>query len=473
MKTLHLFDTGLIGSTYNVRTVPGAVVKHEGNPLFAEGNFDTPPLFWEARYDNGYPNVFFDPVQKLYRCYYTSIVFDETSSETSLEERAEGAVYKARGSRITALLYAESEDGFVFRKPALGVTEFMGSKENNIIRLYAHGSCVFFDSHETAAEKRYKLITRDDHYPRKLCTAFSADGIHFTELMPVPGLAYEMPGDTHNFVYWEENLNRYILITRMFNRELRTSARSESADFINWTKPREILKGAGLDDQIYSMIVFKNQDLYFGLPSVFHAGDGALRHHDSVDIQLAYSGDTVNWDRIAPGQQFIPRGMGIYPNGAYDCGCCFASAPVEDKEQLRIYYMGGNGSHYRFRETGLCLATVHKDKLAGVAPVKEDEEAVYTTIRMQLNSRGLCIRADLKDTGNFTAALLDSSHKELEGYGFEQFSYTLMENGLYDLKWNQRPLDFILKEFYLQLRFKDAILYNIKGDMDTHPVHPV
>lgn len=473
MKTFHLFDTGLTGNTYNVKTVTGTIVKHEGNPLFTEGLFDTPSLFWEARYDNGYPNVFFDPVQKLYRCYYTSIVFDEASSETTLEKRAAGAVYKARGSRIAALLYAESEDGFVFKKPALGVTEFMGSKENNIIRLYAHGSCVFYDPHETVLDKRYKLIARDDHFPRKLCTAFSADGIHFTELAPIPKLAYEMPGDTHNFVYWDDDLSRYILITRMFNRELRTAARSESADFINWTKPREILKGSGLDDQIYSMTVFKNRNMYFGLPSVFHAGDGAFWHHDCVDIQLACSGDTVNWDRTAPGQPFIPRGKGMYPNGEYDCGCCFASAPVEDKEQLRIYYMGGNGSHYRFRETGLCLATVHKDKLAGIAPVKGDDEAVYTTIRMQLNSSGLCLSADLKEGGSFTAALVDAGHKEIEGYGFEEFSYALMENGLYDLKWNQRPLDFILKEFCLKLRFKNAVLYNIKGDMDTHPVHPV
>lgn len=473
MKTFHLFDSGLTKSTYNVKIVTGAVVKHGSNPLFREGNFDMPSLFWEARYDNGYPNVFFDPDKKLYRCYYTSIVLDKVSSETSLAQRAAGAVYKARGSRITALLYAESEDGLVWSKPSLGVTEFMGSRENNVIRLYAHGSCVFWDPHEADCSRRYKMIARDDHFPRKLCTAYSGDGIHFTDLTPIPELAYEMPGDTHNYVYWDDSRMRYILITRMFNRELRTSARSESPDFINWTKPREILKGAGPDDQIYSMTFFKNRDLYFGLPSVFHAGDGALSHHDCIDIQLAYSGDTVNWDRIAPGEHFIPRGRGRYPDGEYDCGCCFASAPVEEGDQLRIYYMGGNGSHYKFRETGLCLAMVHKDRLAGISPVAEELESVYTTILMQLNSSGICLSADIKEGGSIAAALLNQEGTEIEGYGFEQFSYKLLNNGMYELLWNERSLDYVLKEFYLKLRFNGAVLYNIKGDMDIRPIHPV
>lgn len=456
-----------------MKIVPGVVVKHGSNPLFGEGSFDTPALFWEARFDNGYPNVFFDPDKKLYRCYYTSIVLDEVSSETSLEQRAAGVPYKASGSRITALLYAESEDGLVWRKPVLGITEFMGSKENNIIRLYAHGSCVFWDPHETNEYRRYKMIARDDHFPRKLCTAYSLDGIHFTDMVPIPNLAYEMPGDTHNFVYWDDSRKRYIMITRMFNRELRTLTRSESTDFINWTKPWETLKGSGLDDQIYSMTFFKNRDLYFGLPSVFHAGDGALIHNDCIDIQLAYSGDTINWDRIGPGQHFIPRGRGTYPGGEYDCGCCFASVPVEDGEQLRIYYMGGNGSHYKFRETGLCLATVHKDKLAGITSTDDDQKSVYTTIRMQLNSSGLCLSADMEEEGSLAVALLNLDGAELEGYGSEQFSYKMMDNGMYELLWNNRSLDYVLKEFFLELRFKSAVLYNIRGDMDIQPIHPV
>ena len=52
-----------------------------------------------------------------------------------------------------------------------------------------------------------------------------------------------------------------------------------------------------------------------------------MSQNDCVDIQLAYSGDTINWNRIAPGKHFIPRGRGTYPDGDY----------------LRIYYKGGYG----------------------------------------------------------------------------------------------------------------------------------
>lgn len=103
----------------------------------------------------------------------------------------------------------------------------------------------------------------------------------------------------------------------------------------------------------------------------------------------------------------------------------------------------------------------------------ENRTSVYTTIRMQLNSSGLSLSADLKEVGSLTAALLDSDGAEIEGYGFSEFSWRLLESGRFELLWNRRPLDYVLKEFCLELRFEGAVLYNIKGDMDTRPIHPV
>lgn len=471
MKTQHFFDSAFTRATKNVQVVPGKVTKYP-RPLFTEGCFSDPCLPWEVRYDNGYPNVFYDPNFQLYRCYYTGIVYDETSSSVTLTERASGIPYKPKGTRITALLYAESRDGINWNRPNLGVTELFGSRSNNIIRLYAHGSCVFLDSHESNPAKRYKLITRDDHFPRKLCTAFSADGYNFTELKPIPGKAYIMPGDTHNYVRWEEDLGKYVLLTRMFTRELRTVARSESIDFINWTDPVEVFKGVGRDDQIYAMPFFQDEGKFYGLPAIFHQGDESLEHNDCVDIELAFSGDTIQWDRIAPGQALIPRGKGHYPTGEYDCGCCFPCPPIDDGEQWRFYYMGGNGCHYNFRETSLCLATMPKHKLAGITTRVDNQLGDFTSIPIQVNSGKLYLNADLDKNSYIEAELLTPKKDPIAGYSFEDFKFKADKYRI-ELSWNNQLTELMTQECLLHIRFSNAVLYSIQGDFDTHPFHPV
>ena len=56
----------------NARLMLAAAEKDTANnPLFHEDFFSTPSLPWEARYDNAYPNVIYDPKYQKYRCYYT------------------------------------------------------------------------------------------------------------------------------------------------------------------------------------------------------------------------------------------------------------------------------------------------------------------------------------------------------------------------------------------------------------------
>ena len=40
-------------------------------PFFTEDYFREPASRWEVRIDNGYPNIIYDPAERIYRCYYT------------------------------------------------------------------------------------------------------------------------------------------------------------------------------------------------------------------------------------------------------------------------------------------------------------------------------------------------------------------------------------------------------------------
>ena len=109
------FDTAqAIASVTNAHTVLGAVHKHPARLFEA----DKP---WEPRIDNGYPNVLYDPErQPPFRLWYDCCI---KVAQTSV----------CRDSDTKALLYAESDDGLAWVKPALGRVNFRGSIENNIV----------------------------------------------------------------------------------------------------------------------------------------------------------------------------------------------------------------------------------------------------------------------------------------------------------------------------------------------------
>ena len=127
----------------NLKLVVAQIQKDvENNPLFHEDFFSDPPRLWEPRYDNAYPNVIYDPKYKKYRCYYTLCSKDKDSASASREERTKRD-YRPSPTRIASLGYAESDDGVHWVKPNLGLADFEGSRDNNLLFRYAHGTGVF------------------------------------------------------------------------------------------------------------------------------------------------------------------------------------------------------------------------------------------------------------------------------------------------------------------------------------------
>ncbi len=307
MKKYLFLDRGIFNGRYMTNAkVELASIQKEGAVFFREDFFADPPRKWEVRYDNGYPNVLYDSKEKIYRCYYTLFIHDRDSENTPLKERA-AKTYVPGSDRVTALRYACSTDGIHWEKPELGLVDFKGNKRNNILYAYVHGTGVFLDEEELDPKRRYKLVTKVDYAPGcgYMAVGFSADGIHFGELKKWTG--GQPRADTHNFVFREERTGRFVLITRIWKNGQRIAARCESSDFLNWTEPQEIFRGRGFEDQIYSMPVFRYNDIYLGVPSVYHEGDTADKDYDTVDLRLAWSVDTLDWEEVAFGENFMDR----------------------------------------------------------------------------------------------------------------------------------------------------------------------
>lgn len=440
----------------------------ENNPLFQEDFFADPPRKWEVRYDNAYPNLIYDDKYQVYRCYYTCFTYDESAANTPLSERADTS-YRPMGNRITSLCYAESVDGVHFTKPNLGLVEFEGSTDNNILMRYAHGTGVFLDKMEIDPQKRFKLMTKVEYNNNRhyMAVAFSEDGIHFTKPLEWPH--FNPAADSHNFVLRDPKTGKFLLFTRIWKNGLRICARSESTDFINWSEPVEVLRGSGFGNEVYSMVVYPTDNLYLGIASMYHNGDTLASDFDTVDVELKYSTSTDAWESISPGNYLIERGKGSYPLGDFDCGCIYAAAPLEIDGKIWVYYMGGNGQHTNFRETSFARGWLEKDKFAGYIQKQPELPSKLVTSHFCVYGNDISILADVEEGGTLKVALGTKSGRVYEGYEQENCILTKQPDGYYHVAFANRDLlELRTNPVSFHITFEKATLYAIRGQLENH-----
>ena len=406
-----LLDDRVVAQEQNVRLEIGAVEKHEANPLMKE---DRP---WEPRFDNLYPNIVYDPDSKLYRCWYNPFITDPLVTETPRDRRdlnpfapedspgRQGKVPYLPYDREFGLCYATSEDGLTWTKPELNLVEYQGSKANNLLLRGSHGGGILIDPLDPRPERRYKMFEGGiwiKEWQSRPAVRFSADGLRWGESFPVPEI--EAHADTHNSTRWVPELKKYVTMTRIHRGKpffrhpagQRVVGRTESSDFMKWSKAVEVVRGDP-ENQTYAMPFFRYEDVYLGLLMIIRLSE------ERVHCELAWSPDTVRWERINPGTPFIPNAT---VKGRYDWGCVYAAnAPVVMKDRIRIYYAGSNGHHRYWRDGFLCLATLRPDGWAGYVPVDPNRKGVVVTSPLTWRGR-LHLTADAAG-GSVQVTVLD------------------------------------------------------------------
>jgi len=387
----HLvLDGRAIARTEGVKLVIGTVEKDPHNPLFQA---DRP---WENSLNNLYPNLIYDDEEKLFKLWYKCVLSDKDVIARMMPP----ATIHDQG---WLLLYATSTDGIAWQKPELGIVGFDGSTRNNAVCRDTPNVGVFKDLHDADPSRRYKMIY--DVGSGKMRVRFSRDGLHWSEPIVPEGLG--PAGDTHNNAFWDESLGRYLLITRFFLGE-RLVYRSQSADFLRWEPPTLALRSQpeeGKTHQTYCMPAFPYAGGYLGFVMIYHAGTDR-----TVDCELCWSPDSVQWRRVFPGVAMIPRG----PAGSYDAGCIYAQAgsPVAKDGRLMIFYGGSTAVHRGWKRHCLpCLARLRVDGFAGYAPTEPGRAGSVVTAPMVATEEPLTISADAAG-GAIRVEVLDAP-----GYG--------------------------------------------------------
>ena len=392
-----LLDSRNIESVENAILKVGTVRKHESNPLFAE---DQP---WEPRYDNVYANVIYDENEQLYKCWYSPFVIDSACTETPHEERVPGeymqTLRETGRHREMGVCYATSEDGIRWTKPMLDIRTWDDDQPTNIVDMGPHGAGIMLDSHETDPERRYKMFMKE----KGVSVEFSPDGLHWSEPIRCPEI--DAAADTHNNAFWAPELERYVGITRLWgdNPRERIVGRTESTDFIHWTKAVEVFRGDP-SSQIYAMPVFQYAGVYIGLPVIFQPGT------DRSHTELAWSSDTVHWHRIDPGTSLIPTSP---DRDAYDWGCVYAAdEPIILEDEIRLYYGASDGPHTDWRNGFFALATLRPDGFAGYEPEDDQQSAMVETALLSSSTDAIRITADASN-GSIVVTVVDASGNEL------------------------------------------------------------
>jgi hypothetical protein len=371
---LLLLDRRVVERVENAKLLVGTPLKHPENPLLV------PDKPWENATNNFYPNVVWDAKAALWRLWYKDVLADEdVIAKMDSPSRVHGVGWY--------LLYAQSRDGVVWERPALGLHAFGGDFANNIVARDCPNVGVAMDPREGDPARRFRMVF--DVGLGKPRVNVSGDGLHWTPGEEPKGFSAAQ-GDTHNNAFFDVRTGKWLWFTKMYLGE-RLVSRLESDDFVNWRSSGVVLR-SGLDEgrstQTYALTVFPYANGYLGYLMLYHLGAGRR-----VDVELAWSPDSVRWERVAPGQPFLANG----PAGTYDSGCIYAQAgpAVIQDGRIPVYYGGSPTPHLGWKRSGsLCLASIPEDGFAFYARADAAAAAVVQTAPLRPCGTEVVVRSE-------------------------------------------------------------------------------
>lgn len=369
----------------------------------------------------------------------------------------------------TKVCLAESEDGLHWTRPVLGQVEYKGSKENNIIRCSTQ---VLRLANPPSPEYRWLSFAQSHG---KANMRHSPDGIHWT----VDEKAQEL-FTTSDVVNWfvDPYQNRLAATWKTGNRRHRAAGVVWTRNLYHWEKPVNgpVMVADDLDPdptQIYGMPVFAYQKMYIGLPWIYHARwikygrytspqvmfeaqEGSPR---TMDVQIAWSWDLINWTRTPERKPFIE----VSPVYAFDCGCVFtAREPLVMGDELWFYYTGWDQVHedYLGLKSAVGLATLRLDGFCSLSAGAE--EGWMISRREVFNMPRIIINAKCRPSGYVTAELLDRHNHVIPGFAKNYCIPFTGDSVRAELKWKtpEFPPEWMDKDKKIRFYLRNADLYS-------------
>lgn len=446
---------------------------------------------WEGSGSSGYHSVFRDG--DLYRMYYKGwhIGFDEERKKIK--------------PAISTMCYAESKDGIHWQKPKLGLIDYKGSRDNNIIaidglvsgmKMVAGVMAITKDEKPAAPpEARYKAFGLSTK-PKGIVPFQSADGMTWTPMTTKPVIT-NGAFDNQNVLFWSPTEGKYRAYWRIFVggdnntatanpigvRAIRTAT---SADLIHWEDEHDVTYADSPQEALYTTPIkpyARAPHLLIGFPARYVERDSTQVLSELPEPEHRALRTSVNkryGTAITEGLFMASRdGMrfkrwneaflrpGIERPGTWNYGHQFLSwHPVETKStlegapnELSFYapesYWTGNSSEVR-------RYTLRLDGFVSVeAPMKGGE---LITKPLRFSGKTLSLNFSSSAAGEVRVEIQDAAGKPLPRYTLEDCPPIFGDTLARTVTWSSGSDVHALAGTPIRLRFylKDADLFSFK-----------
>lgn len=358
-------------------------------------------------------------------CAYYSI-FRDGDVYRMYYRGSHGDVKTGRTAHPEVACYAESRDGIHFTKPKLGLHEWDGSKENNIILkgLGTHCFVAFRDDNPNCKpEARYKGISRGRPVGKKGLYVFhSADGFRWTLTKDEPVIT-DGYFDSQNLAFWDPVEKIYVGYHRTFVNRVRAIMTCSSPDFVTWTKPVLLSYPAGTPNQhLYTNAIRPYErapHIKIGFPTRYRPSDS------QVEPIFMSSRDGLNFQRW--NKAVIPPDAPKERDGNRSNYMANALVSLKDNDrELAVY---GSEAYYEGPNSRLRRFTYRVDGFVSVRSESEGGELLTKPLKFQgeqfvLNfatKKGGSVKVELQDENGLPISGFELSNcQPLTGDSIEQ-----------------------------------------------------
>ncbi len=402
----------------------------------------------------------YDEERSCFRLWYTSQAGTVIGTRVLVRDNPPKEV------RESHICYAESADGIHWERPDLGITNQQRYRGNNILipSMRPPGRTelchLVDDPADPDPEQRFRMIYLDQAEEgdpggglapdQKLrLHAHSPDGIDWTvrpwqpeHLARLFGVLSYLDEEPRGELRPEA---RYILYGQRGSPwKTRQIGRRDSDDFVHWSGNRPILESRLGDtpglEFYYLQGAVRNQTwagLHLGMLGAYHADlrreyDPA-RNDGVTDCQLAWSRDSVRWERWP--EPFIPRGE----PGSFDYGGVYCEYPAIRGDRLYFMYTGNSTWHGQRGESTLGLATLRLDGFVSVQSEGFTEGVVVTrphhwsACELRVNVQSL--------TGGLEVQLQDETGRAFDGFSTGEVEALRMDAVDAPVSWKEKGRD--------------------------------
>ena len=393
--------------------------------------------------------------------------------------------------------YAESEDGIAWTKPSLGLFEYQGSSDNNILwpgYQFALPLMAFKDGNPDAApDELYKAVAGGP-----LIAHASPDGIHWKRMQQEPIiLQYEKCDkqlDYDAVAFWDAERGHYVAYIRGWRSSrsmlsqgeesielgefgmvldplgenpkerapgYRQVLRCTSPDFLHWTEPRFVDFGDTPLEHFYTTVAtpyFRAPHITLAFPKRYVPERKKMEEHLQSGVSDAVfmsSRDGMHFDRtfmeafIRPGldpsnwtERNLMTAWGVVPTGA---------------EEISLYYV----EHFRYPSCRLRRATLRTDGFVSVHADYTGGE--FVTKPLLFEGTKLTLNYSTSAVGSVSVEIQDAQGHPLPGYTLDDCEEIFGDEIEHTVEWRGGDLTRLARQgVVLRFVMKDADLYSIR-----------